>query len=261
MKRSAIFAVACLWTGVANAGLITQTQSFDLSAGLTNGSAGAAQPLIFETFDPGQGALTSVEISIAVQLVVLGTLPPLTTATSGGPIPQAYPFNITIDVGFGGLAFLNAPTLIYSGTAPGVPIPFASVTSMDYAAVLTEMTDLVGLAAIVDGTVAGPPLGVGGRAYIPPGFVLNDRGDFVSPVPGFATPLIIMPDFSSTAILAGGLTGSIRFEGDISIDYLFEDLPVTAVPEPATSGLLAAGLLVFGLFGWHGRRPRKQAAG
>ena len=212
----------------AGAAVITQTSTF-LSAPVS--------AVFLNSFDPSLGTLDRVELSLAGAVVIQVDTPPLSTGFPPQPIP--YSFNLMLEQGFEGqgsfdVAFaFDALYLGINGLATGVggvvvlpPIPFLFNVTFD------ETTDLPGIATP---SFVGPDV-------VPP--VFGRREDFLSPIPGFATPLAA--EHSLNPVFLGstgpGVTSTILPGATLTATLRYFYTEAVGVPEPAGVFLLCLGI-------------------
>ena len=248
MKRSLIV-LAALLPLASQAGVIIQTQTFDLTLPLLIGAPSTGNALLFNSFDPALGTLASVDVDVLGSLSVSGVLPTSFVETSPGtltPVPYNYALDFQPDFG---LDFLNPMGVRYVGTAPGgvAPVAFASITSYDMS-VTFEPTPPI-LSTVNASSSPGTPLPSGTiDDYLHPNLVLNDIDQFVSPFPGASVPYLLVQQLSYSASISpllGAFSGTVESMGAIRLTYHYDEpAPPVDVPEPDALALLGLGALV-----------------
>ena len=244
--RAALALFTLVISSPLQAGVITQIESFDLSTAFGSGSGAAVFPgILFESFPTNLGSLTRVDLSIQGVVQVSGTLPSslLCTPVCAG---QPYVFSLSVEHDYG-LGFLVNPEILYSGQHHGAaPQPFFSSTAYSHSMSFTEITDLIGIAAVSSSATPGAPIGTAFPSVIPPVGATARRDDFETPIPDTPLPLPFLFsrfEFSASgAGLQGPFQGSIQSGGAITLTYIFED--AVTVPAPG-SGLLLTGALLW----------------
>ena len=144
MQKILLTGVLVMACSVADAGVISQTQSYTMISTLQEGGGGFALPVFLDTFDPALGNLTSVDIEVTglLNFISIGL---------GGVAPAGFPYFIDINVDYAGLNFSSALLdPFYVGIGPGTPFPFDSTSTIDYASSLTATTDRLGFAPVTD---------------------------------------------------------------------------------------------------------------
>ncbi len=253
--RAALALFTLVVSSPLHAGVITQIESFDFSTAFGPGSGAAAFPgLLFDSFPSNLGSLTRVDVSIQGVVQVSGTLPSSLLCTLGC-VPQPYPLSLSIEHDYGLGFFLN-PEILYSGQHHGAAAqPFFSSTLYNHSMSFTEITDLVGIAAVSSSATPGAPIGTAFPNVIPAVAATALRSDFSTAVPDTPLPLpFLFPRFEFTASgagLQGPFQGSIHSGGAITLTYIFDD--AVSVPAPGC-GLLLAGALAW--LGLARRRPK-----
>ncbi len=253
--RAAFALFTLVISSPAHAGVITQIESFDISTGFGPGSGTVAFPgILFESFPSNLGSLTRVDATLQGVVQVSGTLPSSLLCTPVC-VGQPYVFSLSIEHDFG-LGFLVNPEILYSGQHHGAASqPFFSSTAYTHSMSFTEITDLIGIAAVSSSATPGAPIGTAFPNVIPAVAATALRSDFSTAVPDTPLPLpFLFPRFEFTASgagLQGIFHGSIQSAGAITLTYIFDD-PVS-VPAPGC-GLLLTGALIW--FGLARRRPK-----
>jgi hypothetical protein len=223
----------------AGAAVITQTSTF-LSAPVS--------AVFLNSFDPSLGTLDRVELSLAGAVVIQVDTPPLSTGFPPQPIP--YSFDLMLEQGFEGqgsfdVAFaFDALYLGINGLATGAggvvvlpPIPFLFDVTFD------ATTDIPGIAT---------PSFVGPDA-VPP--VFGRREDFLSPIPGFSTPLAGEHSLNPVFLGSTGPAVTPRIVPGLSMTATLRYFYTAAVNVPEPSGLFLLGL---GMAFFRARRARKS---
>jgi hypothetical protein len=247
MRASIAALLALFLSSPLHAGVITQVGSFDFSSSFGPGAGSAAFPgFLFESFPGNLGSLTHVDVSIQGVVQVSGFLPSNLFCGVFGCIGQPYPISLSVEHDYG-LGFLLDPEIFYSGQHDGAATqPFGSVTSYSHAMSFTEITDLVGIAAVSSSAVPGAPIGTAVANVIPAFGATSRRSDFETPIPDTPLPLpFLSPRFeflASGSAPQGPFQGIIRSAGAITLTYVFED--AVAVPAPGC-GLILTGALVW----------------
>ena len=237
---SALAAFMLFSTGTAEAALITQTLSFDMTAPLT-GQTGNATPLLFNRFDPNLGTLSSVDIEISGLLQITGSLGLSYSGSIAGPIASPYPYTISVAHDYG-LGFLNDYESFTTSVAPGLPALTFSYTNLyTHSVSFTETSDLTSLAPVATSSTVGQAITQ--FVEIDPFSASRTRASFISPVPGQALPFLLVTEFMAFSSPPSLVTGTVLSQGSISIGYQYEPTPVVPVPEPGSLALLGLGLL------------------
>ena len=211
--------------GTSQAGVITQSQNFNISSEVSNGVANAVGVNVFNTFDTSLGQLDSVDLQITGTILGRIRFPGL--VVPGPPVPVLY--DIELQQSFGGIQFALTPTRFYSGQG-------LAGTELD---ILILYRHTMTFNRTLDGFT---PITTTGGFDVPPAFATNLMADFESNI-GF--PLFILPTLSITPnFIVPIMTtiGDVNSVGVIEIEYNFTESPIP-VPEPGTLGLLGAGLL------------------
>jgi hypothetical protein len=251
MRKAGFALIALVASSTVEAGVITQIDSFQLSTSFLPGAGAAADAVFaFDAFDPALGSLTQVDVAIQGTVSVVGELPFSQVCTIGGCIPQPFLFDLTIEHDYG-LQFLSpGPQIRYSGLAPGVPIPFGSVTTYSHSMSFNDITDLIGFAPVSSSATPGAPIGPAPAVVIPAIGSARDRNDFISPIPGTQFPLVFLFPILEFSAQGQGLgppfQGQIVSTGSITLTYLFE-APAVPTPEPLGGLLIALGLVLLRL--------------
>ncbi len=268
-----VFLVFLLMGNLAHAGVITQSQSFDILAPLMPGDLGIINPMLLDPFDPALGSLTQVDVSIDGLVNVSAVLPDTLRCANNGCFHQPYFFDLNVVQDYG-LGFLLNPEIRYTGVIGGLPGVLSSITPYSYSMSFTEMTDSIGIASVASSATPTPPIQNVGVAVVPATGASRQREDFSN---AFGIPLVFLrPMLSYT--LAGGVsiggpvTGSIRSRGTISTTYFFDDasiplplpepgtLPLPLpLPEPDTLLLLGIGIAGLGFAGKYAGKNRRSA--
>ena len=196
-----------------------------------------------DQFDPNDGALDEVRISISGQLTYSVFAPAWLDALGN---PMTYDFSATVDHDIlgspGGFSFGSPAQFIFNGTASGLGDTFTFSRAFTYDFDLTAATDLLG----------GAPLaGTSSGFDIAPFLVTGTRADFVAdPLIG---PITIQEQnilsVSNTVAPVALATTQLVAGGLYQVTYEFTP-PVTpdpgpgptAVPEPGGFGFVALAL-------------------
>lgn len=223
----------------AHANTITQVRLFDASAGfVVSGAAGTVLP--FDRFDDSLGTLDAIDLELTGSIRLHGLVPSNFVATGPTLVPVPYPFSVTITQSYAGLAFLNDPQIILTGTASGELEPLDALYLYTYSFSFDSLSELLGFAPVAATDFLFATVGA---LAVPPGFALGGFSDFTTSIPG--PPLIIGPNTlvasGFPAATGGPFVGSLSNEGSLLIRYHFSE-PAAAVPEPSSLLLVLAAL-------------------
>ena len=248
--RFAVVVSASMICANAQCAIISQSASFNLASPWTSNGGVAVGTLTLDSFDPAQGTLDSVDVSIDGSISTNAFLPPFFGVGAPGeliPIPYPYTFSQRLP----GLGFAVDPKITFNGVAIGLaPIPFSADISHEFSFSLTESTDLTGLSPVSSNYSGSHSLG--SAVFVNPESNSRHRVEYVSSIIGSSTPLVLQPMLMLDPVSAvGPFSGNVTWEGTIGIDYNYTESLAPAVPIPGAAWLFVSAL---GVVGWIGHR-------
>jgi hypothetical protein len=235
---------------LASADAITQTRAFNLSSIATVSGGGDADVLLIDRFDTSLGTLNAVRVSYAGVVTLQLSLPLSYTQVLAAIIPQPYSYDIRASLDFDGASnFLNTPTYILNGVAPGGPIgtPLNAAFGFLHTFSYTAASDVVGFATVATSD-APVTTSLGSVTIIPPALSSGERDDFAAPASGIPLPLVptlqlSVPQFIG-ALQPTTFSGVASASGQMIVTYDYTPNPVSVpVPEPGTLALMGVGML------------------
>ena len=228
MRTVSTVALAAGLSLVAGAAAQAETEAFSRTATLTVGS-GTGPALTFDSFDPSLGTLTGVVFSIANEVV--STTAAVIGSFSGGEggsasatirsefhvfqIPGAGDLFKVIGGGKSSCSSSGIPdNCINTFNDPGTE----SVPTFPATVTFTDPSDLENF--VDDGSSPTFEIFVVARSILTADTCINNAGGSATCIP----------------------VGTVRWDGSLSVEFRFDPAP-SAVPVPATLGLLGAGLV------------------
>jgi hypothetical protein len=259
MRRLSIIAVlvlAGLFT--ARASRADGTTEVSLVSFVGQSYSGTTNVISIPSFDPSQGTLDSVNVTI--QGTFTDTIDTIPTITPDGPIPE--PFQVELSQNLQGFMSFFAPTNIYiDGFTTGLGTPIEVVGQYIYTFTVDPTTDLIGavpMSATVNVT-AGPA----SVTTDPIPLAQGTLSDFQSPIPGVSIPLFGVEGTTVTAQGGTAFAEPPTDTGAVLVEYNYTtSIPDTGqtVPEPPTYALLFIGLALLVSLGRIANRRSLAAA-